>query len=89
MTVKVILIFISFFAVIGAVKGHTWNENKKGFKISSDMFVRECAAEDLDGGDDEYVSWMGEIKIRQKISGELTRLRETEYVTQRNHARNL
>jgi len=53
------------------------------YQISSDMFVREYAAEDLDGGDDEYVSWMGEIKIRRKIAGELNKLRETEYVTQR------
>jgi hypothetical protein len=53
------------------------------YRISSDMFVREYAAEDLDCGDDEYVSWMGEIKIRQKIAEELNRLKETEYVTQR------
>ncbi|OQY54680.1 MAG: hypothetical protein B6245_20910 [Desulfobacteraceae bacterium 4572_88] len=56
-------------------------EDKYG--ISSDMFVREYAAEDLDGGDDEYVSWMGEIRIRLKIAEELERLKETEYVTQR------
>ncbi len=36
----------------------------------------------MDGGDDEYVSWMGEIKIRRKIAGELSKLKETEYVTQ-------
>jgi len=53
------------------------------YRVSSDIFVREYAAEDLDGEDDEYVSWMGEIKIRRKIAGELNRLKETEYVTQR------
>ncbi len=53
------------------------------YQISSDIFVREYAAEDLDGGDDEYVSWMGEIKIRKKIAGELSELKEAEYVTQR------
>ncbi|CAN2041416.1 conserved hypothetical protein [Candidatus Magnetomoraceae bacterium gMMP-15] len=56
-------------------------ENK--YQISSDIFVKEYAAEDLDGGDDEYVSWMGEIKIRRKIAGELSKLKEAEYVTQR------
>ena len=53
------------------------------YQISSDVFVRGYAAEDLEGGDDEYVSWMGEIKIRRKISGELTNLKDAEYVTQR------
>jgi len=32
MVVKLILIFISFFAVIAAVKGHTWDDNEKGFR---------------------------------------------------------
>ncbi len=45
------------------------------YQTSSDLFVREYAAEDLDGGDDEYVSWLGEVKIRQKIAEELSRLR--------------
>lgn len=53
------------------------------YQISSDIFVREYTAEDMDGGDDEYVSWMGEIKIRRKIEGELSKLKETEYVAQR------
>ena len=56
-------------------------EEKYG--ISSEIFIRKYAAEDLDGGDDEYVSWMGEIKIRRRIAGELEMLKETEYVTQR------
>ncbi len=56
-------------------------ENK--YQISSHLFVEEYTAEDLDGGDDEYISWMGELKIKQKIAGELHRLREAEYVTQR------
>ncbi|QTA85776.1 hypothetical protein [Desulfonema magnum] len=53
------------------------------YQISSDIFVKEYTAEDLDGGDDEYVSWMGEIKIRRKIAEELNTLKEAEYVTQR------
>lgn len=53
------------------------------YQVSSDLFVKEYASEDLDGGDDEYVSWMGEIKIRGKIAGELRKLKEAEYVTQR------
>jgi len=56
------------------------------YQISSDIFIKEYAAEDLDGGDDEYVSWMGEIKIRRKIAEELSQLKEAEYVTQRIYA---
>ncbi len=56
---------------------------ERKYRISSDTFVKEFAAEDLEGGDDEYVSWMGEIKIRRKIAEELKKLKETEYVTQR------
>jgi hypothetical protein len=52
------------------------------YRISSDTFIQEYTAEDLEGGDDEYVSWMGEIKIRRKIAEELKKLKETEYVTQ-------
>ncbi len=53
------------------------------YQTSSQIFVEEYAAEDLDGGDDEYISWMGELKIRRKIAGELRKLREAKYVTQR------
>jgi len=58
------------------------------YRISSDIFLREYSAEDMDGGDDEYVSWMGEIRIREKIAEELGKLRETEYVTRRISGRN-
>ncbi len=52
------------------------------YKISSDIFIRKYSAEDMDGGDDEYISWMGEIKIREKINEELNKLKEIEYVTE-------
>lgn len=51
------------------------------YKISSDIFLKEYAAEDLDGGDDEYISWMGEIKIKEKVFEELNKLKKIEYVT--------
>jgi len=54
------------------------------YQTSSRIFIEEYAAEDLDGGDDdEYISWMGELKIRRKIADELQKLKEAEYVTQR------
>ena len=51
------------------------------YKISSAIFLQEYAAEDLDGGDDEYISWMGEIKIKEKVFEELNKLKKIEYVT--------
>ena len=45
--------------------------------------MTEYTAEDLDGGDDEYVSWMGEIHLRHAVYEELQLLQNIEYVTQR------
>jgi len=56
-------------------------ENK--YQISSEQFLYECKAEDLEGGDDEYVSWFGEMKLRESIQEECQILQEVEYVTQR------
>jgi hypothetical protein len=33
------------------------------YQISSDFFITHWTAENLKGGDDEYVSWAGEIQI--------------------------
>ncbi len=51
------------------------------YHIPSEQFMNDYAAEDLDGGDDEYVSWMGEIHLRQAIWEELHLLQNIEYVT--------
>ncbi len=53
------------------------------YHLSSEQFMNDCTAEDLDGGDDEYVSWMGELQLRQAIREELHLLNNIEYVTQR------
>lgn len=53
------------------------------YHIASEQFMNDCTVEDLDGGDDEYVSWMGEIHLRQAIREELHLLNNIEYVTQR------
>lgn len=52
------------------------------YQISSDYFLDNYTAEDLQGGDDEYISWLGEIKIKQKLTNSLEKLRAIEYVTQ-------
>ena len=52
------------------------------YHIPSEQFINHYTAEDLEGGDDEYVSWMGELQIRQAIWEELQLLQNIEYVTQ-------
>ena len=40
------------------------------YHLSSEQFMNDCTAEDLDGGDDEYVSWMGELQGYQLKPGQ-------------------
>jgi hypothetical protein len=37
------------------------------------------AAEDLKGGDDEYVRWAGEYKLMQRLQEKLRQLQEINY----------
>ncbi|MBF0242847.1 MAG: hypothetical protein HQK64_10300 [Desulfamplus sp.] len=41
------------------------------YNIPSDDFITSFTAEDLAGGDEDYVSWMGEIKLRESLLEEL------------------
>lgn len=50
------------------------------YKISSDAFIKEFSAEDLKGGDEEYIRWTGELKLRDRILEELEKLKDIEYV---------
>lgn len=51
-------------------------------KVSSEFFWTNWTAENLSGGDDEYVCWAGEIKIKDKLINALQKLDTIEYVTQ-------
>ncbi len=53
------------------------------YQVSSDTFLREYTVENLQGGDDEYISWLGEIKINEKMMEEISQLKAIEYVTKR------
>ncbi|MFM8295065.1 MAG: hypothetical protein ACKN9E_11025 [Microcystaceae cyanobacterium] len=44
------------------------------YQISSEFFIDHWTAEDLEGGDDEYVTWAGEIKIKQQLINILQKL---------------
>lgn len=50
------------------------------YKISSEIFLKKFTAEDLKGGDEEYISWMGELEMRKRIIDELEELKDIEYV---------
>ncbi len=52
------------------------------YNMSSDQFLRDCTAENLAGGDDDYVSWMGELQLRQAVLEELHLLQDIEYAVQ-------
>jgi hypothetical protein len=50
------------------------------YKVSSEVFLKEITAEDLKDGDDEYIRWAGELKIKDIILDELKKLKDIEYV---------
>lgn len=52
------------------------------YQVLSDFFLSNWTAEDLEGRDEEYVNWVGEIKIKQRLESALQKLEEIEYVTQ-------
>lgn len=52
------------------------------YQISSEFFVNNWTSEDLQGGDDEYISWFGEIKTKEKLIYSLGKLQQIKYVTQ-------
>jgi hypothetical protein len=51
------------------------------YKVTSEVFQKELSAENLKKGDQEYIEWAGELKIREKITEDLRKLKEIEYVT--------
>ena len=62
---------------------HEIQKFERKYHIPSEQFVNTYTAEDLDGKDMEYISWMGELKIRQALVEEIQALQEIEYVPER------
>lgn len=58
-------------------------EDKYG--VTSEHFISEMAAEDLDGGDAEYVQWAGEYQLMQRLQDKLRRLRGIEFCRPQTH----
>ncbi|MEZ4707878.1 MAG: hypothetical protein R3A44_11760 [Caldilineaceae bacterium] len=49
------------------------------YGVTSNFFMEEMAAEDLKGGDDEYVHWAGEYKLTERLQHKLRQLKEIDY----------
>lgn len=52
---------------------------EKIYHVSSDQFLRDYGAEDMKKGDEEYIQWDGELKIRERLLEDLRNLTEIEY----------
>ena len=49
------------------------------YGVNTAHFLRDMAAEDLAGGDLEYVEWAGEAKLLAGLEDELTELEHARY----------
>lgn len=59
---------------------HEIAQFERKYDLSSKEFLTNYTADDLEGGDDDYVGWMGELKLRQAIREELHILQHIDYV---------
>ena len=49
------------------------------YGVDTETFLNEWAAEDLEGGDLEYVEWAGEARLLLGLEGELGELEQARY----------
>jgi len=54
-------------------------EYEQRYRVTTAYFLRTMAAEDLAGGDLEYVEWAGEAKLLEGLSAELGELEGAHY----------
>ena len=54
---------------------------EKKYNITSDKFITEWTAEDLEGKDLEYVEWAGEYNLASRISERLDTIENIKYVS--------
>jgi|YNPNPStandDraft_1061719.scaffolds.fasta_scaffold07188_2 hypothetical protein len=52
---------------------------ERKYGVSSEYFITAMTAEDLQGGDEEYVQWAGEYQLMRRLEERLTNLREVQY----------
>ena len=49
------------------------------YDVTTEHFIAEMSAEDLDDKDDEYVHWAGEYQLMQKLQEKLQHLMEIKF----------
>ena len=54
---------------------------EKKYKVSSEKFINDWSAENLEGKDLEYVEWAGEYKLSIRLNERLTALNSIEHVS--------
>lgn len=50
------------------------------YHVTSENFITSMVAEDLAGGDDEYVEWAGEYRLVQDLAAKIQQLRGISYL---------
>ena len=55
------------------------NQFEQRYGVTTAKFLQEMAAEDLAGGDLEYVEWAGEAKLLEGLEAELRDLEDVRY----------
>lgn len=53
---------------------------EKKYKVSSEKFINDWSAEDLEGKDLEYVEWAGEYKLSISLNERLIALKSIHHV---------
>lgn len=53
---------------------------EKKYSVTSEKFMEEWSAEDLEGKDLEYVEWAGEYNLRKRLDERLNALKSIEHV---------
>jgi len=76
-TTKIQYLMLSLHKTEGILRGF-----EEKYQLSSDDFIQHYTAEDLSGGDIDYITWLGEIKLRARLQADLTALQTIEYVTE-------
>lgn len=54
-------------------------EFERRYGVTTARFLQEMAAEDLEGGDLEYVEWAGEARLLEGLEAELRELEHARY----------
>ncbi len=52
---------------------------ERKYGVASDYFIKHMAAEDLTGGDDEFVQWAGEYELAKRLERKIHYLKNLTY----------